>query len=290
MLPDMDRSGAERDDRLDQLAASHDLAPAQGVEEPDDGQGTPLLALDGFNGPLDRLLALARAQQVDLARLPLAALVEQLATALRQAPAAMPLGQKGDWVVMAAWLLQLRSRLMLPADSPAQPDATAAANQLRERLVALQHIQTLAAWLDRCPQLGRDVFVRGKPEVFSLSVEPMPDLDVIEFLWASLALFDDDAPGPDTTTVYCPFHFALYPVAEARERILRRLADTPDGALLGQLLPAAPEPAGAEPLRRLRRRSAWSSTFIASLELAKQGDVVAAQAGAFQPIHLTRVV
>jgi segregation and condensation protein A len=134
---------------------------AEGPQPAPAGQGSPLLVLDGFDGPLERLLTLARAHQVDLARLSLTALLEQLTTALRQAPAAMALGQKGDWVVMAAWLLQLRSQLLLPADAPAQSDAAAEADQLRDRLVALQAVQALAAWLERRPQLGRDGFRRG---------------------------------------------------------------------------------------------------------------------------------
>jgi segregation and condensation protein A len=79
------------------------------------GEGTPAIDLDGYNGPLDQLLVLARAHEIDLTRLPLVALVDQLAVALQRAPPAMPLSQKGDWVVMTAWLVQLRSRLLLPA-------------------------------------------------------------------------------------------------------------------------------------------------------------------------------
>jgi segregation and condensation protein A len=287
----MDGSGADWLDPPDQAAASQVPLPAPVADGPDGEsleQGAPLLALDGFDGPLDRLLTLARAQQIDLARLSLTALLAQLEAALRQAPVTLPLGQKGDWVVMAAWLLQLRSRLLLPADAEAQQDAAAAADQLRERLVELQAMQALAGWLERRPQLGRDVFVRGRPEVFGVSVEPTPDLDIIEFLWASLARFDDDAAEPDSTSVYRPFHFALYAIAEARARVLRRLAAAPEGATLGQLLPDAAEPAEGEPLGTLRRRSAWSSTFVASLELAKQGAVVVAQEAPFQPIHLAR--
>src|SRR5271166_831440 len=78
------------------------------------GEGTPVLDLDGYSGPLDQLLALAR--EIDLTHLPLVAFVDQLVAALHHAPPATPLGQKGDWVVMTAWLVQLRSRLLLPAD------------------------------------------------------------------------------------------------------------------------------------------------------------------------------
>jgi hypothetical protein len=115
----------------------------------------------------------------------------------------VPLGQKGDWVVMAAWLVHLRTRLLLPADLAVQQDAAAEVGQLRDRLVALQEMQALAGWLERRPQLGRDVFARGRPEVFGVSVETTEVVDVVEFLWASLALFDD-APVPDTVNVYRP--------------------------------------------------------------------------------------
>ena len=194
--------------------------------------GAPLLTLDGFSGPLDHLLALGRAQTIDLAAVSLTALLDQLTTALCQAPSSLPLGQKGDWVVMAAWLVQLRTRLLLPAEARAQQDATAEAGQLRDRLVGLQEIKGLAGWLERRPQLGRDVFARGRPpsraqspEVFGVLVETAKAVDVVEFLWASLALFDDEAV-PVTTTLYRPHPLDLYDVAEARTRIRQRLAET----------------------------------------------------------------
>ena len=208
---------------------------------------------------------------------------------MRQAPATLPLGQKADWLVMAAWLLQLRSRLLLPADAQAEQDATAEADQLLGRLAELQVMQALAAWLERRPQLGRDVFVRGQPEILGVSAEPTPDLDIIEFLWASLTLFDDSEPPPDTGAVYRPPPLSLYPAGEARARILRLLAESPGEVAFEKLLPDAPALAEGESSSAPRLRLAWSSTLVASLELAKQGDVVVGQAEAFQPIHLTRV-
>ncbi|HEY2133835.1 MAG TPA: hypothetical protein VGH36_12825 [Acetobacteraceae bacterium] len=152
-------------------------------QEGREGEGeTPFLVLDGFSGTLERLLTLARAQRIDLARLPLGTLVDQLAEALRHAPPATPLGRKGDWVVMASRLLQLRSLLLLPAGSPARQTAEAEADRLRGRLVGLQAIQALAAWLDRPPQLGRDVFARGQPELLGTSVETGHEVDVVAFL------------------------------------------------------------------------------------------------------------
>ena len=234
---------------------------------------------------MDHLLTLARAQKIDIAAISLTALIDQLTTALHHAPAATSLGQKGDWVVMAAWLVQLRTRLLLPADAPGQQEATAEADQLRGRLVALEEVQALALWLERRPQLGHDVFVRGRPEMFGIAVEAGPAIDVTEFLWASLALFDDEAP-PDTATAYRPAPLPLHTVAEARERILRRLTEQPDGVALDQLLPDEAPDAG-EPSRRARlRRSGWAATFVAGLELAKQGEVVLGQGGDFETIHV----
>jgi segregation and condensation protein A len=204
-------------------------------------------------------------------------LVDQLATALRGRKS---LGQQGDWVVMAAWLLLLRSQLLLPANEPAQAAATAEADRLRARLGALRDMQALADWLERQPQLGRDVFARGQPELLGTAFEPAHQVDGIEFLWASLALFDDD-PAPDTESLYRPLSSKFYDVAAARARILRVLATVPDGAPLERFLPAPPDSTETEPRRALRRRAAWASTLIGGLELAKQGDVVLAPAGGF---------
>jgi segregation and condensation protein A len=251
------------------------------------GEGdSPHLALDGFAGPLARLLALARAQQIDLTQLSLAALLDQLAAALQAAGQATTLGQKGDWLVMAAWLVLLRSRLLLPAETTGQQEAARAARQLRDRLLALQAAQGLAAWLDGRPQLGHDVFARSLPELLGTAVEPAHQVDVIEFLWASLALFDDD-PAPDTASVYRPLLTKLHDIAAARERILRVLAAAPDGAPLDRLLPAPPETAETDSQRALRRRSAWASTLVAGLELVRQGEAVMQQGEDFQSIQVS---
>jgi segregation and condensation protein A len=144
-------------------------------------------------------------------------------------------------------------------------------------------MQALAGWLECRPQLGREVFVRGQPELFGASVEAGQAIDVVEFLWASMALFDDPEPEPEPAPVYRPPLFPdLYSVAEARARILQRLLDRPEGGSLDMLLP---ETAGAT-RSILRRRSGWSSTLLASLELAKQGDVSLGQNGNFAPIHV----
>jgi segregation and condensation protein A len=208
---------------------------------------------------------------------------------LRCAPAATPLGQKGDWVVMAAWLVQLRSRLLLPADLPEQQKAEAEADQLRHRLVDLQAMQALARWLDDRPQLGRDVFTRGCPEGSVAAIGGAPAVDVVAFLWASLALFDDASDAVGTTAVYQPRRWDWYSIPEARVRILRLLAAAPAGERFERFLPDMPkeDADGGQISSPSLRRQAWGSTFIASLELAKQGDLLLAQEDLFTPIRVS---
>ncbi|HEV7582298.1 MAG TPA: hypothetical protein VGO77_18130 [Mycobacterium sp.] len=266
--------------------------PASVSAMPDDGEGegvrTPLLTLNGYNGPLEELLTLARSRRIDLGKIPLLDLVDQLAAAVRDAPPATPMGQKGDWVVMAAWLVQLRSLLLLPDDAPARQAAQDEVEGFRDRLSELAEIQLLATWLDERPRLGRNVFVRGQPfEGSDPAVEATSEIDVIEFLWASMALFDDGTPGPDVSDVYRPRWRDLYSIAASRARILNRLAETPDGLSLDRLLPEEATAADilAEPM--LKTRAAWSSTLIAGLELAKQGNVGLAQEDIFAAIHVS---
>ena len=285
---------------MDGIVAGRDgaLTPA--------GARTPLLALDGFSGPLERLLELARDQRVDLARLPLAELVDQVAATVAWDD--VPLPQRADWLVMGAWLLQLRSRLLLPADTladaAARRAAEGAADRLRQRLLGLAEVQALAGWLDARPRLGRDVFARGAPEIPEALRPGEPELDVVAFLWACVDLFDADTPTPDTAERYTPATRAeLHSVSDAIARIRRRLADAPDGRTLDRLLPEAAPAAAAtsahvigsttlsgeevpSPNATLRRRSAWSSTFVAGLELARRGEVALAQEAPFSAVRV----
>ncbi len=247
-----------------------------GLPNPGPDNRMPRLVLDGFSGPLDQLLDLARAHQIDLARVSIPALADQLATALQ---CQTPLGNKGDWVVMAAWLLLLRSQLLLPADEPAQQAALTEADRLRGRMLALVEMQKLMAWLGRRTQLGHDVFARGRPEPLARTLGREPDVDVVEFLWASLNLFDDDLARPQTYATYRPVWDDLFPVAEARARIMQRLASS-GGQSMERLLPDRPAAS------RLQKRSRWTSTFVASLELAKQGALLMEQDGVFSPIQI----
>ena len=269
------------------MTASDRIVPDTEPDPAEAGEGaSPQLDLAGFSGPLAQLLALARAQAIDLREISLAALLEQLTTAFTAAGRATLLAHKGDWLVMAAWLVWLRSRLLLPPDAPAQGEAAVEAARLRDRLLALREAQGLAAWLEARPQLGQDVFVRGAPESVGTGLATAHQVDVVSFLWASMALFDDGAGDVDTGVVYRPPWHDLHSPLAARQRILAMLVSLPDGAALDQFLPAAVAEQDISAHASLRRRSAWASTLLAGLELAREGNIALIQEGAFAPIHL----
>lgn len=245
---------------------------------------TPYLELEGFSGPLEKMLVLARAQKLDLSKLSLRDFVDQLADALRRDAS---INQKAEWVGMASWVVLLRSRLLSPVSPAVQHQAKAEAENLQARLVALQEMQALAAWLSARPQLGQDVFARGAPEVLGAFTETEHELDVIEFLWATIELLDDGDEA-DTKPLYRPPAFDIHKVSEARERILKRVLDGAERQLLQDLVPGASglDPKNAGSMRRYK--SGWTTTFTAALEMAKQGEVLLLQNGSFEPITVTQ--
>jgi segregation and condensation protein A len=121
-----------------------------------------VLRLDGFEGPLDLLLDLARTQKVDLAKISILALVEQYLAVIEGARR-VRLELAADWLVMAAWLTWLKSRLLVP-DAAEVEEAELAADVLASRLRDLSAIRAAAVWLAARPQLGHDIFARGAPE------------------------------------------------------------------------------------------------------------------------------
>ncbi len=245
----------------------------------------PVLAVDGFEGPLDWLLDLARTRRIDLARLSIVALVEAFAEALTAAlatPDMRPtlLGRWGDWLVMAADLTLLRSRLLVPADAAAAQDAQDEAERLRQRLLGRVEIGRAADWLEGRSQLGRNVFGRGKAGGAGV-VRAGRTGDITALLRACLvairlpteagALYR--VPGP-------PF----WSVADAAARIRAMLPSFgEEGAALGAFLPEVP----ADVLeRQLRCRVAVAGTFLAGLELTRDGSIIIQQATAWTPIEL----
>jgi len=248
--------------------------------------GTPRLELDDFSGTLGFLLSLARAHAIDLARLPLVECVHQVAAALEQTGAVPCLAERADWLVMAAWLVLLRSRLLLPEASPAEDVGQTGVDQSPDGGRSLLAAQALAAWLERRLRLGIDVFARGQPEVVGSEIGTRYEVDVIEFLWACLAQFDD---GDEPTAIYRPPQLGLWTVLDARERILQLLAETSEGAPLSRFLPKTPARAEVEIPERipLQRRSGVASTLLAGLELAREGMLTLHQEAAFAAITLS---
>jgi segregation and condensation protein A len=246
----------------------------------------PELALEGFEGPLDLLLNLSRAHRINLAVLSIGDIMDQLALALQESPPAMPLSQKADWVVMASWVLLLRSNLLLPADEPVQIQAEADAAVLRDRLLALQHIKALAGWLDRREVLGRDVFPRGDPEWSGELVQHHRQIDRVAFVWACMELFDERDYALTEGSMYRPAYLDLFDIPGARNRIVRYFSETSSQGELFEFLPDVVKAEPSKALSVLRRRSAWTSTFVAMLELAKQGVVELEQHEFLGPIKV----
>jgi segregation and condensation protein A len=229
----------------------------------------PVLAVDGFEGPLDWLLEMVQARKIDLARLSIVALVDAFATALDVALArrigghAAELAHWGGWLVMAATLAFLRSRLLLPGDSSEAKAAVDEAEMLRHRLVTRAQVRSAADWLERRPQLGRDVFARGAGQHSDNGGRVG---DITELLRACLAALR----VPEQADAARSRPLPLWQVGDAIAHIRQLISALPEGSPLTAFLPAVD---GAEPGRALRYRVAVSSTLVAGLELVRTGAV-----------------
>jgi segregation and condensation protein A len=271
--------------------------------------------VDGFEGPLDWLLAMARARRIDLARLSILALVEAFAhameAALRRAPdaPAPDLAQWAAWTVMAAQLTELRSRLLRPAGALEARTAQAEAEALRRHWVRRTQMAAAADWLERRPQLGREVFARGRPETgqgtwpASACVGHGTEDGPAEDADAAAGRTRDQAPvaGGDITDLLraClvalrvppdaeadpPRRSPFWSMGDAAHRITRLLETWPDGAELGVFLPEIAE-AGAD--RVLHGRAAVAATLVAALELSRHGALTLQQDAPWQPIRAQR--
>lgn len=239
----------------------------------------PVLHLDGFDGPLDLLLDLARAQKVDLARISILALVEQYLAAV-EAARAVRLELAADWLVMAAWLAWLKSRLLLPADPAAAEEGEIAAEVLAARLAELEAMVAAARRLAARPQLGLDQFARGAPEDLVEIDRSELALDLPQLMTAWLGLVRRTAPR----RVYRPRPIRFWTTQDALRRLGRMLGTLPPGwNRLDRFLPESGEAEAADPRQH---RAALASTLLAGLELARDGAVELHQEDGFGPILL----
>lgn len=259
-----------------------DSVPAMAAGEVDTLPRAPLLRLEGFEGPLDLLLDLARAQKVDLARISILQLVEQYLAVVESARR-VRLELAADWLVMAAWLAWLKSRLLLPPDDELAVEGEEAAELLHERLLELACMGQLARWLEARPQLGRDVFARGEAEDLTEIDRSGLVLDVPQLMRAYLAAMRRTA----SRKVYMPRTLRFWTVQDALSRLTRLLGETPPGwNTLDAFLPdVLPEQEGGEAAIK-QRRAALAGTLIAGLELAKTGRLELRQDQTFGQIML----
>ena len=236
------------------------------------------LQLEGFEGPLDLLLDLARAQKFDLAKISILRLVEQFLAAVEGARR-VKLELAADWLVMAAWLTWLKSRLLLPDDEPDAAEGMEAAEVLAARLLALQTIRAAAAWLGDRPALGRDVYARGEGESFDELDRSGLAADTAGLLRAYLAAL---RRGGGKRT-YRPAAQPLWSVQDALGRLGAMLGRILDWTVLEHFLPELPP----EPLAR---RAATAATLLAGLEMARDGQVRLRQDQPFGPILVAGAV
>jgi len=245
------------------------------ARERDPGDPALVLDLDGYEGPIDLLLALAREQKVDLAKLSILALADQY-LAFIAAQRRLRLEIAADYLVIAAWLAYLKSRLLLP-EPPAEDDGPSGAElaaALRHRLLLLAAMQRAGGALMARPQLGRELFLRGAPEGLPIIDRPVYELSLYELL---TAYADGHRRRHSQVLTIAPPVF--HSLEDALQRLAQLVGHIPEWRELIGFLPA-------ELRDGVFRRSALASTFAASLELARAGRIELRQDRAFGPIYL----
>lgn len=250
--------------------------PAAFAEDPprQHGRGGDALivSLDGFEGPLDLLLTLARNQRIDLAAIPILPLVDQYLAFIAEARK-LRLEVAADHLVMAAWLAYLKSALLLPREDAPDPDPEDLAERLRWRLLRLDAMRTAADRLLARDLMGRDVFARGAPE----GLRQVRTSSVKASLYDLLSAYGAIAGRPRNSP-WAPPPRAVVTLEEALDQLGRLIGTALDWTELQGFLP--------DSLSAALTPSALASSFVAALELARTGRAELAQADAFGPLLL----
>ncbi len=248
--------------------------------EADRGVTDPEMIVDveGFEGPLDLLLTLARQQKVDLHKISILALADQYLMFIEQARK-VRLELAADYLVMAAWLAYLKSRLLLPEAAPGEgPSAEDMALALANRLRRLEAIREFASRMMDRPQLGRDVFERGMPE-------PIAEIKKPEYTATLYDLLSAYAVQRQRTTL-SRVRFkkrTVWSLAEARETLERMIGQSSDWSRIDAfLIQYVVEPALAA--------TVFASSFASALELVRDGRAEIHQKDAFSPIYMRKRV
>ena len=237
------------------------------------GDDTALyLELDGWEGPLDLLLDLARRQKVDLRRISILGLVDQYLTYIDRAEA-LRLELAADYLVMAAWLAYLKSALLLPREEQLDPSPEELALRLQLRLQRLAAMRDASARLFARDRIGRDIFRRGAPEGLRIDRKNLWQCD-----WFALVQAYGQVKARTQPVVHMVRDRMVMTLDSALARVSAMLGVNIDWMELKDFLPPHAEP-------RLRK-SALASSFVAALELARLGKAELRQDTVFGPLHL----
>ncbi|MCC7276095.1 MAG: segregation/condensation protein A [Alphaproteobacteria bacterium] len=230
--------------------------------------------LEGFEGPIDVLLSLARDQKVDLTHISILALADQY-LAFVQSARALRLELAAEYLVMAAWLAYLKSRLLLPEpEEDEEPTGQDLAEALAFQLLRLEAMQKAGATLMARAQLGRDVFARGAPEGVRNVTRGVYELSLYELLKA----YSEHRQRVDAAVLHID-PVDLYSMDDALKRLSTLVGRTPGWQTLASFLPEGLRPG-------IIARSALAAMFAASLEMARDGRIVLRQEQMFGPIHV----
>lgn len=255
-----------------------DDADPSGNQAPAEARNSSLyLEIEGWEGPLDLLLDLARRQKVDLRQISILELVEQYLTYMEQAEA-LRLELAADHLVMAAWLAYLKSALLLPKDEQEEPSPEELALRLQQRLQRLAAMREAAARLMARDRLGRDVFVRGAPEGLRVDRRNRWQSE-----WYDLVKAYSEVKQRNSPVVHLVRERMVMTLESALSRLSAMLGVALDWMELSDFLPPAQAGGWTDP--RLRR-SALASSFVAALELARLGKAELTQDEAFGPLRL----
>jgi segregation and condensation protein A len=260
------------------------MAEQEFEQTPQDGVAARLAAealivdVDGYEGPLDVLLTLSRNQKVDLRRVSILQLAEQY-LAFVETARALRIELAADYLVMAAWLAFLKSRLLLPPDPEEEgPSGDEMAAYLAFQLERLQAMRDAAARLMARDRLGRDVFARGRTERVERVRRVRYTATLLDLMQAYARIRTRDE--------FRPWAFdrqSVYTMEEALERMRGMIGFAGTWTDISVYLP---EGWRAEPGRR---RSATAATFAATLELAREGRIEIRQEETFAPIEVRRL-
>ena len=251
-----------------------DLGAAKDAE----GRDALLLALDAFEGPLHLLLELARTKKIDIAKVSVGEIADQYLAFIEEARA-HDMEIAGDYLVMAAWLALLKSRLLIPKPQlPAdEPDPTQLEAALRQKLMNLAIARAAAKKLEEQPQLNRDIFLNGQPQPTVLTKNVIWRADLYELLNAYCA----ERSKSIRKRAYRTFVRRAYPLETARKKLEQALAKLEEWRSIDAVVQTSESGPDAPP-----PESYLASTFGAALELARESKLELRQAEAFAPLFV----